>query len=429
MPPFAWQQWQPVTPDPDQQDQGPGLLTPVDLASMAQMYLGPPSPPVAPPVPYAPKPSVVDRVLGRLFPAPGLADQGTQAVRHQGLLELGARLMAGGGPSPVKRGTLANIGTAVGGTLQDLPSIVTQAMQAQAYQKAQQDAAAQDALIASLKPPAPGQDLQAWIESTVGQHPELIKYPAQVKNLLELHQLLQDKKGAGDWLPYANPVSGEMYRFNKRSGKLESAGAVGQSKLLGPAAKPDLSAAELPAARQVVAALQQQNALEDADQTAGVTPAGYAAAQGIANIGILGGHPLSGVAGPVAQQMLTPAQAEFQRAAVTARHHYLSLLPHSRGSLGILEDINKATTAPAGQTDPGVLKSYRQARNDIITQLQARIAATEAAGGTKAPLPAPSAPPAAPAPTGPPPVPVAPVPPTTGTKPNPAKYLGRPFRP
>src|SRR5438132_401011 len=108
MPPFAWQQWQPVTPDPDQQDTGPGLLSPMDLQSMALAMMPPQlSAPVAPPVPYAPKPSVVDRVLGRLFPTAGLADQGTQAVRHQGLLELGARLMAGGGPSPVKRGTLA----------------------------------------------------------------------------------------------------------------------------------------------------------------------------------------------------------------------------------------------------------------------------------------------------------------------------------
>src|SRR3989442_8243021 len=139
-----------------------------------------------------------------------------------------------------------------------------------------------------------------------------------------------------------------MYRCSKRSGKLVAAGAVVQSKLLGPAAKPSLTPAELAAAHQVVTALTQQNTLEAANPTAGVTPAGYSIAQGIANIGILGGHPLSSVAGPVAQQQLTPSQAGVQRAAITARHHYPSLLPHSRGSLRVLQGINKATTGPAG---------------------------------------------------------------------------------
>src|SRR5947207_13223664 len=101
-----------------------------------------------------------------------------------------------------------------------------------------------------------------------------------------------------------------MYRFNKRTGKLEPAGAVGQSKLLGPAAKPSLTPAELGAAHQVVTALTQQNTLEAANPTAGVTPAGYSIAQGIANIGVLGWHPLSVVAWPVARQLRTPIHAE-----------------------------------------------------------------------------------------------------------------------
>src|SRR5438876_1122573 len=217
------------------------------------------------------QPSILDRIEARLFPTPsGLDPVAAHQLQRQGLLQIGTALMRSGGAAPYQRGTLANIGGAIGGV--DLSGMVNNALAVQAYQKQQADQAKQEAFLSSIKPPMPGQDLQGWIESVASQ-PDALRYPAQVKNLLELHQLLQDKKGAGDWQPYANPVSGEMYRFNKRSGKLEPAGAVGQSKLLAPAAKPSLTPAELGAAHQVVTALTQQNALEDQDKTAGVTPA------------------------------------------------------------------------------------------------------------------------------------------------------------
>src|SRR2546430_6268988 len=101
---------------------------------------------------------------------------------------------------------------------------------------------------------------------------------------------------------------------------------VGAEDRLGPGTKQILRHAELAAAHQVVTALTQQNTLEAANPTAGVTPAGYSIAQGIANIGILRGHPPSGVAGALAQQQPTPSQTGVQRAALTAPHPYLSPL-------------------------------------------------------------------------------------------------------
>src|SRR6266513_410163 len=257
MPPYAWQQWQAAPIDPallmaQQAPPGPplgllGMLSPADVQNIPMQTQAPM--PSAAPAPYAPKPSIVDRVLGRLFPTPsGLDPAAAHQLQRQGLLQVGTSLMRSGGAAPYQRGTLANIGGAIGGV--DLSGMVNNALAVQAYQKQQADQAKQEAFLSSIKPPMPGQDFQGWIESVASQ-PDALRYPAQVKNLLELHQLLQDKKGAGDWQPYANQVSGEMYRFNKRTGKLEPAGAVGQSKLLGPAAKPSLTPAELAAAHQV----------------------------------------------------------------------------------------------------------------------------------------------------------------------------------
>lgn len=95
--------------------------------------------PYAPP-PYAKKPSIVDRVLGRLFPTAqyaGLLDpEQQQGLQRQGLLNVGLNLLQAGGPQAQQQGTLANIGSSIQGV--NFPQMAEQALQVQAYRKQQQ---------------------------------------------------------------------------------------------------------------------------------------------------------------------------------------------------------------------------------------------------------------------------------------------------
>src|SRR5256886_1827341 len=170
MPPYAWQQWQAAPIDPallmaQQAPQGPplgllGMLSPDDVQNIPMATPGPmPTPPAA-----VKQPSILDRIEARLFPTPaGLDPVAAHQLQRQGLLQIGTALMRSGGAAPYQRGTLANIGGAIGGV--DLSGMVNNALAVQAYQKQQADQAKQEAFLSSIKPPMPGQDLQGWIES------------------------------------------------------------------------------------------------------------------------------------------------------------------------------------------------------------------------------------------------------------------------
>lgn len=136
--------------------------------------------PLAPP-PYARKPSIVDRVLGRFFPTAqytGLLDpEAQQGLRQQGLLNLGANLLQAGGASPDQRGTLANIGSSIQGV--NFPQMAEHAVQLQAYR---QEQAAKQAVgqIVARHPATPGEDRQgaydrltAIASEVAGVSPEL----------------------------------------------------------------------------------------------------------------------------------------------------------------------------------------------------------------------------------------------------------------
>lgn len=113
--------------------------------------------PLAPP-PYARKPSIVDRVLGRLFPTAqytGLLDpEQQQGLQRQGLLNVGLNLLQAGGPQAQQRGTLANIGSSIQGV--DFPAMAQQALQ---IQNARQAMAGQQAIAAAVArhPVKPGE--------------------------------------------------------------------------------------------------------------------------------------------------------------------------------------------------------------------------------------------------------------------------------
>lgn len=137
-----------------------GMWGPPSFGLQSQGLLGPQAQPptdLAPP-PYARKPSIVDRVLGRLFPTAqytGLLDpQAQQGIQQQGLRQLSANLLVAGGASPMQHGTLANIGAALGGV--DVDALANRALQLKAYrdQQQQEQAIAQVSARHPIKPGA-----------------------------------------------------------------------------------------------------------------------------------------------------------------------------------------------------------------------------------------------------------------------------------
>jgi len=134
-----------------------GLLDPTQQGYNSLLQ---PAPQFLAPAPYAPKPSIVDRVAARLFPTgayEGLVDPTAQSgLQRQGLLNVGTSLMQAGGGRPYNPGTLANIGAALQGSQQNFPQMADRALQLQAYQSqlAQQRAIAQ---ASAAHPPQPGE--------------------------------------------------------------------------------------------------------------------------------------------------------------------------------------------------------------------------------------------------------------------------------
>lgn len=108
------------------------------------------------PVPYARKPSIVDRVLGRLFPTAqytGLLDpEQQQGLQRQGLLNVGLNLLQAGGPSAQQRGTLANIGSSIQGV--NFPEMAQQALQMQAYREQRQGQKQIQGIVSKYAAPA-----------------------------------------------------------------------------------------------------------------------------------------------------------------------------------------------------------------------------------------------------------------------------------
>jgi len=139
-----------------------------------------PAPPVLPPVPYAPKPSIVDRVAARLFPTGayrGLLDSGAQQqLGQQGLQRLSANLLQAGGASPYQRGTLANIGAALGASQMSFPEMAQQALQLQAY-RAQQAEAGAIAAVGKNHPIMPGMSRDAIYQNQLAILNDLMTIP------------------------------------------------------------------------------------------------------------------------------------------------------------------------------------------------------------------------------------------------------------
>src|SRR6266566_4947800 len=103
---YPWQQWQPTPIDPallmaQQAPPGPplgllGMLSPDDVQHIPLATQGPMPTPAAVPAAVT-QPSILDRVLGRLFPTPsGLDPAAAHQLQRQGLLQVGTSLMRSG---------------------------------------------------------------------------------------------------------------------------------------------------------------------------------------------------------------------------------------------------------------------------------------------------------------------------------------------
>jgi hypothetical protein len=138
-------------------------------------------------------------------------------------------------------------------------------------------------------------------------------------------------------------------------------GGAGQAKTMTPG--------EIRAAEQVVVALRNMRRLYQADPSAAATPWQTAAAEGLTHTPVFGGL-LRGMTGPAGQKAMTKAQQDFQRNAVTLRHHYAMITPHTRMALGLLADINRSMVPPAGTDAATIASSYAPAWQETLSQIE-----------------------------------------------------------
>lgn len=125
--------------------------------------------------PYVPrKPSILDRLIPRLFPATQMLEPEVGGpVGRQALLQLGTNLMQAGGASPQQGGTLANIGASLGGV--DVASLTQNALALRAQRKL--------AEVAARHPGKPGETPDEIYNRVAGMVSELTEYPELIGKL------------------------------------------------------------------------------------------------------------------------------------------------------------------------------------------------------------------------------------------------------
>jgi len=164
----------------------------------------------------------------------------------------------------------------------------------------------------------------------------------------------------GDWRSVVGN-DGKWYLYSGKNGALRDTG-----QNLGPRGENSVSqqATQL-AANQVYLALEDAERLERVDPQASKSPVGAEAAQGIASLGAFGMKPFGGIAGPVAQQAMTPNQQQFQADMARLTGNYPSLMKNFRGSNALLDRLAKEWRPPAGSSDQ-VRASLRRNRLQLM---------------------------------------------------------------
>jgi len=194
---------------------------------------------VTAPFPYQPKPSIVDRVVNRLFPTAnytGLLDPAAQqGLQRQGLLQLGTSLLQAGGPQALQGGTLANLGGALQQSQVNFPQMAQQALQLQAYksQVAEQQAIAG---VAARHPPQPGETRDQAYNRLTQIITEIATIPGGDATAAKLAPVLAALKTPpaserGDWsiVPSEGP-DGKIHlvRINRLTGETHDTGLFGK---------------------------------------------------------------------------------------------------------------------------------------------------------------------------------------------------------
>lgn len=133
------------------------------------------------------KPSILDRLLGRLFPTAqytGLLDPASQqGLQQQTRRQLAANLLVAGGRSPQNRGTLANIGAAIGGV--DTNALADRALALQAYRQKQ---AIDQAITSAASQPGTGsayEQISNLVPRLTALGPEGIRVAAQLAQVAD----------------------------------------------------------------------------------------------------------------------------------------------------------------------------------------------------------------------------------------------------
>ena len=129
-----------------------------------------------------------------------------------------------------------------------------------------------------------------------------------------------------------------------------------------PAASETTREQVLAAARTMVEAGDTAEELERRNPEAAVMPVMAEGVRGIGNVPIIGGLT-RGFTEAAAQGLMSSDQQRFRQAADAWTHNYVATLPRSRVSPQLIEQINRTFFPRAGQTDPAVLRQFREKRN------------------------------------------------------------------
>lgn len=133
------------------------------------------------------KPSILDRLLGRLFPTAqytGLLDPASQqGLQQQATRQLAANLLVAGGRSAQNRGTLANIGAAIGGV--DTNALADRALALQAVRRKQASDEAIRGVTSELGAGSAYEQISSLLPKLTALGPEGIKAAAALSSVAD----------------------------------------------------------------------------------------------------------------------------------------------------------------------------------------------------------------------------------------------------
>lgn len=309
---------------------------------------------VTAPAPFTPKPSVLDRVLGRLFPTDQfgnlLGPTEKRDLERQGLLGLGAGILSQSGPG-------TNALSALGRAYTALPfaDMANRALAIKAYK----DRDAEQQAIAQVKAkPRTGTPYEQLSALTT----ELSQLPGTEHIVGPLSSILDAMKEPAQHPRAMHVVTlrDGIYLVSDDGSKVRIGPAPVAQGTLGSVMGQETRAA----ARNALAALNQADAILKRDSNADILPPEVSLARGAQHIPVIG-TMLSGAMEPAAQAAMTPAQKQFQQAMDQFLHNYSALLPRGGRSVAILQNLRSSFTPGPGQNEPEVRAAFVKARDDL----------------------------------------------------------------